>query len=211
MTTIRTSALRLCSLLLAALFAHSATAAAQDAKPAPDFTTGGTIPKDAKHEWNLGPTGLRGWIHSDDLVTTDARQILITSVDGGSPAEGVIAAGDVILGVAGKAFSFDPRTELGKAISTAESKAGRGRLTLTRWRAGKTAKVTIPLAVLGDYAATAPFGCRKSKRLLEDGCKALAARMAQPNYTGMDAIPRSLNALAMLASGNAEYLPLVKR
>jgi hypothetical protein len=211
MTATRTSALRLCILLLAALFAHSATAAAQDAKTAPDFTTGGIIPKDAKHDWNLGPTGLRGWIHSDQLVTTDARQILITTVDRGSPADGVIEAGDVILGVAGKAFSFDPRTELGQAISIAESNDRNGRLTLTRWRAGKTAEVTIPLAVLGDYAATAPFGCQKSKRLLEDGCKALAARMTQPNYTEMDAIPRSLNALAMLASGNAEYIPLVKR
>ena len=35
--------------------------------------------------------------------------------------------------------------------------------------------------------------------------------MAQPDYTNMDAIPRSLNALALLAGGNPEYLPLVKK
>jgi hypothetical protein len=36
-----TSALRLCSLVLAAPFAHSATAAAQDEKTTLDFTAGG--------------------------------------------------------------------------------------------------------------------------------------------------------------------------
>ena len=37
---------------------------------------GGT--KDASHDWNLGPTGARGWIHGKDLETSDARQILVT-------------------------------------------------------------------------------------------------------------------------------------
>ncbi len=35
--------------------------------------------------------------------------------------------------------------------------------------------------------------------------------MSQSDYTKMDAIPRSLNALALLAGGNREYLPMVKR
>jgi hypothetical protein len=32
----------------------------------------------------------------------------------------VLAVGDVMLGVGGKAFSVDPRTELGQAITAAE-------------------------------------------------------------------------------------------
>ena len=28
----------------------------------PDLTKGDKIPKGAKHDWNLGPTGLRGWM-----------------------------------------------------------------------------------------------------------------------------------------------------
>lgn len=90
----------------------------------PDFTKGDTIPKEAPKDWNLGPTGLRGWMFTDKLVTTDARQISITKVDAGSPADGVIAVGDVLLGVGGKPFSYDPRTEMGKAITVAESEAG---------------------------------------------------------------------------------------
>ena len=68
----------------------------------PDFTAGDTIPEGAKHDWNLGPTGARGWIYSNKLETTQARQILVTQVREGSPADGVLKPGDVILGLAGK-------------------------------------------------------------------------------------------------------------
>ena len=45
----------------------------------PDFTKGASIPSEAKHDWNLGPSGLRGWMFCDKMVTTDARQIAITA------------------------------------------------------------------------------------------------------------------------------------
>lgn len=180
--------------------------------PNPDFTKGETIPKNAKHDWNLGPTGLRGWMYCDKLETSDARQIFVTKVEKGSPADGIFQVGDVILGVGGKPFSYDPRTEFGKAITAAETETGGGKLTLTRWRAGKTEEVTLKLQVLGSYSETAPYNCQKSKRILEQGCKALAERMASPSYAkGLDPIPRSLNALALLASGNPAYLPLIKK
>ena len=178
----------------------------------PDFTQGGVIPAEAPKDWNLGPTGLRGWMFSDRMVTTDARQISITKVDAGSPADGVIAVGDVLLGVGGKPFSYDTRTEMGKAVTAAESKAGGGNLAMTRWRAGKVEEVVVKLPVLGDYSATAPYDCEKSKRIFEQGIKALAERMAKPDYGNrMDPIPRSLNALALLASGDEAHMPLVKR
>ncbi len=166
----------------------------------------------AEHDWNLGPTGLRGWIRCDKMVTSDARQITIKKVERGSPADGVLAVGDVILGVGGKPFSYDPRTEMGKALTLAESEAGQGNLTLTRLRAGSSAEVVVKLPVLGTYSDTAPFNCPKSKRILERGCKDLAKRMAKPSYAKeLDPIPRSLNALALLASGDPSYLPLIKK
>ncbi len=180
----------------------------------PDFTKGDVVPKGAKHDWNLGPTGLRGWMFCDKLVTTDARQIAITKVDRGSPAEGKLVVGDVLLGVGGKPFSYDPRTEFGRAIVDAESEAGKGTLTLTRWRSGTTDEVTLELPVLGSYSSTAPYECAKSNRILELGCKALAVTIADPRYSKMrnqDPITRSLNALALLASGNPNYLTLVKK
>jgi hypothetical protein len=178
----------------------------------PDLTKGDPIPEGAKHDWNLGPTGLRGWMFCDKLVTMDARQISITRVDEGSPAHGLIEPGDVLLGVGGKLFTYDPRTEFGRAITAAESEVGGGQLALTRWRAGKTEEVVLRLPVLGSFSDTVPYGCQKSERILAHGLKALAARMSHADYAKQeDPIPRSLNALAMLAGGDTAYLPLVKR
>ncbi len=176
----------------------------------PDFTAGGSVPQGSDHDWNLGATGARGWMFSSHEVTTDARQVYITRVEENSPAHGVLAVGDVLLGVAGKRFSHDPRTEIGKALTLAESEAGRGDLSLVRWRSGATEEVLVKLPVLGTYSATAPFECPKSRRILEQGCRTLAQRMRDPNYDP-DPIPRSLNALALLASGEDQYLPLVKK
>jgi hypothetical protein len=203
----------LTSFVVAALLAvpHGVFAAAPKGRPSiPDFTRNEPIPAGAKHDWNLGPTGLRGWMYCDRMVTTEARQISVTRVEKGSPAEGSFVVGDVLLGVGGKSFSRDPRTEFGKAITAAETEAGDGNLTVTRWRAGKTEEVVVKLPVLGSYAATAPFDCPKSKRILDQGYKALAAKMAKPRSQD-DPIVRSVNALALLASGDPAFLPLVRK
>ncbi len=176
----------------------------------PDFTHGGTIPAGADHDWALGATGARGWMYSEKLVTSLARQIAITTVAKNSPAAEVLQIGDVILGIDAQPFAADPRTELGRALTLAESEPGHGQLSLLRWRGGTTQTVVVQLPVLGSYNATAPYDCPKSQRILEQGCAALARRMAEPSYRP-DPIPRSLNALALLASGNREYLPLAKR
>lgn len=195
-----------------ALISNANAAPPNKLQTIPDFTKGDTIPENAKHDWNLGPTGLRGWMYCDKLVTKDARQIRVTSVAEGSPAAGTIVVGDVILGVAGQAFSYDPRTELGRAITTAETEAGGGKLRLTRWRSGVTDEVEIVLPVLGSFSTTAPYQCTKSRQILENGLSALANRMSDPDYEqSEDAIPRSLNALALLASGDPDYAALVER
>lgn len=179
---------------------------------APDFTKGDSIPKDQPKDWNLGATGARGWMYFDKLTTQDARQIYVTKVDKDTPADGVLAVGDVILGVGGKPFMEDPRTAFGEALTQAESNAGKGNFVVTRWRDGKQENVTLKLPVLGDYSATAPFECEKSKKVLEQGCEALAKKMEDENYPrSVNPISRSLNALALLASGNEKYLPLLKK
>ncbi len=210
MTTKNSLFTALFSLAIASSLIHSAIAAKSGELIMPDFTNGGTIPADAAHDWNLGATGLRGWIYCDQMVTSDTRQIAITQVDKKSPAGKVFEVGDVILGVGGKPFSYDPRTEMGRALTVAESDAAQGKLSLTRWRAGKTEEVSIELPVLGNYSATAPYDCKKSTLILEQGCKALAKRM-KDSTDNEDPIIRSLNALALLASGDKSYLSLVKK
>jgi len=169
--------------------------------PVPDLTQGGS--KDDKHDWNLGPTGARGWIWAWHLETTDSRQILVTKVDTGSPADGVLQPGDVILGVGGEPFADDARKAFGRAITQAETPEGKGILKLICWRGGKQRQVEIRLPVLGAYSDTAPFGCAKSQKILDAGCRHIARHMKG----GIDG---KINALALLASGKREYAGLVR-
>ena len=156
------------------------------------------------HDWNLGATGARGWMWAWRNHTTDARQILVTKVDAGSPADGVLAEGDVILGANGKPFDADARIQFGHALTEAEKADNKGLLRLIRWRKGKTAEVTLTLKVMGSYSATAPYDCEKSRAIFELGCRAIA-RKGLPRVS----IPTDFNALALLASGNKEYRPML--
>lgn len=174
-----------------------------------DFTTGAPAPDAKQHDWTLGPTGLRGWMFAEKFETAEARQIFVTRVDTNSPADGTFVVGDVILGVGGKQFAGDPRTAFGQAVTEAE--AGDGKLRLLRWRAGRTELVSLSLAVLGSYGDTAPFACPKSAKIFDSGCAALHAKLKAmaPDKRG-NPIVRSLNALALLASGKAEYMDVVR-
>lgn len=161
-------------------------------------------------DWTLGPTGLRGWIRSAHGHTHAARQILITAVVQGSPAAGVLNVGDVVVGVNGAEFSSDARQRFAEAVAAAE--ATDGTLRISRLHDGRTETAELTLPVLGSYGPTAPYDCSKSQQVFQRGCAALAQRMSGADYgRNLHAIPRSLNALALLASGNKDYLPLVKR
>ena len=171
-------------------------------RPISDLTKGGK--KNDKHDWNLGPTGARGWMWGMRLQTDCARQILITKVDKGSPADGVLKVNDVILGVNGKPFDSDARIAFGKAITQAEKKKNKGKFNLIRWRDGKTENVTLQLKVMGSYAPLAPMKCPKSLRIMEEACEYAAKKNIGKG------IPGYVNALGLLASGNKKYLPMVR-
>jgi HEAT repeat protein len=166
----------------------------------PDFTRGGK--KDDSHDWNLGPTGARGWIYTSAGHSSLARQILVTAVAKGSPADGILNIGDVILGVSEKPFAEDARKSFANAIAAAEEK--EGVLRLVRWRDGQSANVELKLPVLGAYSDTAPYDCPKSKKIFELGCQAIAKAGLEQAH-----IANNLNALALLASGKEEYRPML--
>lgn len=177
--------------------------------------------------YNLGPTGLRGWIYlnrpnkgQEGLITDESRQILVTVVGTDAPATGVLAVDDVILGVkAGSgpaltlptdAFTSDCRKAFGWAITEAETTANAGVMRLLRWRAGSTSTVSITLLPpdyltnghLGTYVETAPYSCLKSARILANAITRLNEQSLSGGWN--DAV----SALALLAAvkpGDANY------
>jgi hypothetical protein len=177
----------------------------------PDLTTRPEL--DTKQTYNLGATGMRGWIftkaptHMDSYqgrTTVLARQILVTHVGPKSPADGVMQVGDVVLGVNGKPFEDDARKLLAAAIQKAETMAGNGDLNLLVWRDGKTEDHHLTLRVLGEYDTTNPLESTKAKTILDEGCAALAKEKHRDDWTG------AIGGLAMLASGKEEFTPAVQ-
>ncbi|MHC5054183.1 MAG: DUF6288 domain-containing protein [Planctomycetota bacterium] len=136
-------------------------------------------------------------------MTRKARQILVTAVDKGSPADGVLEVGDVILGTFGKPFDEDARKGLGRAIGEAETERCRGVLPLVVWRKGRTRNINVKLQVMGSYSDTSPYDCPKARKILEQGC-ALIAR----NIKDQNRFP--INELGLMASGRPEYMELVR-
>ena len=53
------------------------------------------------------------------------------------------------------------------AIADAEAQSP-AELKLIRWRSGSQSVVTLTLRTMGAYAATAPYNCPKSEKILEE-------------------------------------------
>ncbi len=200
-----------CGVLCLLFVASVAAVAAPKPIEVPDLTTRPEV--DTKKTYNLGATGLRGWIftkpptHLDALqgrTTMLARQILVTHVGAKSPADGLVKVGDVILGVDSKPFEDDARKLLALAIQRAESTAGKGDLNLLVWRDGATQDIHLTLRVLGDYGATNPLESQKAKAILEEACQALAKEKLTDDWAG------PISGLAMLASGKDEFREKVR-
>ena len=191
----------------------AAVAFAEDfPKSLPDLTTNNAVNRD--QTYNLGATGMRGWIYTRGANNLDSgqgrttlisRQILVTHVGKKSPADGVIKVDDIILGVAGKPFTDDARKSLARAIQEAEKESNRGILNLLVWRAGKSSNQAITLKVMGTYSPTAPYNCPKSKLIYEEACKMLDKEPLVPGWTG------AVNGLALMATGESKYLSKVKK
>ena len=123
-------------------------------------------------------------------MTGESRQILVTVAS--APGNAVLAVDDVILGAMAASsgtvplFSSDARKAFGAAIGDAE-KTGAGTLRVKRWRAGTTTDVNIPMTIMGDYTATAPYTCPKSSLILANARNKLVSQLlADPNFLTND-------------------------
>jgi len=105
----------------------------QRPKNLPDLTKGeltGDMPK--WDVWHLGPTGIIGYL----VGGFRGDQIQVQSVLKGSPADGKLMWGDVLLGINGRKFDADEHLGMavGKAIVEAEKEENGGVLRLLVWR-----------------------------------------------------------------------------
>ena len=75
--------------------------------------------------------------------------------------------------------------------------------SVLRWREGKTDSVTIQLRILGSYHDRSPWDCEKSAKIIDAGCAHIVNNLKE----GIDG---KVNVLALLASGNEEYMPIVR-
>jgi Family of unknown function (DUF6288) len=137
------------------------------------YAPGGVSFRSYDDTYNLGTTGMRGWIYAFNpkkdanyfgLATDLSRQILVTSVGKGSAAEIMgINKDDVILGVSWGDqpivnFNSDARKAFGRAIVEAEKTDNKGKLNVNCWRAGRGETVAkLKLGVLGSYDADNPI------------------------------------------------------
>jgi len=206
-------------LVLAVLVACTSAFAGRSSQTVePDYTKGEELEGDLNC-WSLGPIGAIGNIWGDRAIgtaeqTKDTRMIQIKSVMEGTPADGVLEEGDVIVGVGNGEFTADARMTLSAAITEAEKKENGGELVLTIWRAGKTRAVTIALPVPGSFSDTSPWQCSKTDAIIEAACKSILDRGLYVENRGKRSIKGGiatrLEVLGLLATGEEKYLPIIR-
>ncbi|MEM7391458.1 MAG: DUF6288 domain-containing protein, partial [Verrucomicrobiota bacterium] len=149
----------------------------------------------------LGPTGMKGWMYWSSL-TSESRQILVTEIRAGTPADGVLQYHDVILGIAGNLFTNDARVAFVDAVNEAEASGNNGELYLTVYRpsVGTTNTLMVQLDEMGTLSATTPYDCPKVDTMVTNFCEYVYAN-------GPVGAPTELPSVwTMLASGEPKYV-----
>ena len=110
----------------------------------------------------------------------------------------------------------DPRVPLGEAIGRAE--ADDGTLVFEAKREGAIGKVTVKLPALGAYRLSWPANCPKSRAIIANNAKYIAASQQENGsyrFGNGRAIGNNLQgclaSLFLLSTGEAKYLPNVER
>lgn len=170
--------------------------------------------------YNLGITGLRA-----QLVADQPKALLIKYVFSKSPAAGHVQVGDLIVGAGGESFkephrngygekvfgADGPISEFAQGLETCQGSAAKGKLTLTLKRGSEMKEVVLDVGEkYGRFAATYPSGCSKSDKILAELLEYVAQHQQEDDSFG-DPVHNTFATLALLASGEAKYLPAIER
>lgn len=168
---------------------------------------------------NLGITGARAMITDEQT-----KQLVVMFVFKDTPAFDKLDKGDKIVGANGRPFVTPhkfgygvdkfgyegPMMDFGNALE--ESQARDGKLALDVLRGDQKLKVEIRVPTrYGGYSKTYPFDCNKTDFILRETCAYLIEKQREDGtWNGRPHI-NAFAALALLGSGNEEYMPAVKK
>ncbi len=170
--------------------------------------------------YNLGITGLRA-----QLVEDEPKALLIKYVFPESPAHGHVEVGDLITGAGGQLFKEShrngygesvfggdgPISEMAHVLEECQGSDRQGKLALTLRRKNKVVAAELDVGQkYGTYAATYPGTCAKSDKILAELLKYLVDHQTEEGSFG-DPVQNTFAPLALLASGDKQYLPAIER
>ncbi len=170
--------------------------------------------------YNLGITGIRA-----ELVSDDPKSLMVRYVFADSPASGLVQVDDRIVGVNGKPFvnphrngygmevfgGDGPIKELAQVLEACTAKEGTGKLVLKVRRGEKLIDVELKInKAIGSYAKTFPVDCPKSDRIYKHLLTYLVENQRDNGSFGSP-VENTFAPLALLASGEKQYLPNVER
>jgi hypothetical protein len=131
--------------------------------------------------------------------------VTVTEVLPETPADGNLQPGDIIESVNGISLKVvDPRHILGEQINVSEGRSGK--MTFAVRRHGETETVAIQLDPIGSYSRTFPINCKKSKTIVDQ-----TASFILENGGPEDGITGNLEALFLMSTGEAKYMPVVEK
>ena len=192
----------------------------EDGRPWKNRANGGPDREVDGWYYNLGVTGMRA-----ELSASRPKHLLIRHVFAGSPADKQIQAGDYIVGVSGKAFETEhqngygeavfgakgPILDFANALESAQSISGKGQLTIDIDRHGQRQQVVLNIGQEdGAFGETFPTADAKSAQILE-GLYSYLKRTQRKNGSWGSPPHDTFAPLALLASGRAEHLELVRK
>jgi len=158
--------------------------------------------------FQVGVTGIYATIEAGPAVT-------VADTEAGSPAEGKLSKGDVIIAAGGKMIEGqDVRVPLGEALTAAE--ATDGKLVLKVKRGDRVMVVTVTVPVLGAYSKTWPLNCAKSQAIIRQAAEhAVKSQQADGAYAldrraDRDGLSACMVGLFLLSTGDDKYLPAVR-
>ena len=153
-------------------------------------------------EWNMGPigvTGIQARIYRGMKVTVDEVYV-------GSPADGKLQKGEVILGLDGVEHrNQHPLVFFGRAITKAEATNGFLKFDVLD-KSGKKRREVITIPVVGSYGDRFPFDSKKSDMIVKKAAEfySMESRLKEHNMWN------ALACLFLLSTGEDKYVGRVK-